>query len=329
MTLSAFRKIQIGLETTRGTAVAADKILNGTLRVIPSITRHRPQDERGSLAEYKRSVDIAKSSTLRWEGDATYERIIDFLSMGLVGSITPTSPGLGTVQRWTFTPSLTFGNDQDSYTFEYGDDTQVWEVAFVQMSNMELAIALDQVVTIRADLYGHMADKTTFTGSLTEDTLHEIIANDGKVYIDDSWANLGTTQKASLVAGATLRFPTGLTPVKYLDGSLEFSSFSQQMRHFELDLDLIVSTDAITEYDKWAAEHGDLRAVRLVFETTEEIESTFPYKMTIDMIGKYTSDPQLLDEREGESMFRLTLASHEDSSGNELSIVVDNAVSAV
>jgi len=155
---TAFRRIQAGLETTRGTGVAADKRLYGTLTMTPEVSMHRPVDERNSLAEFSRSVVVGQMTRLRFEGDATYEQLIDFLSMAVKGAISP-SVVETTGRVWTFTPNTTSKNVQDSYTFEYGDDVQAWDCAFTICDNLELSFALGEVLQIRADLFAKFAAK--------------------------------------------------------------------------------------------------------------------------------------------------------------------------
>jgi len=326
---TAFRRIQVGLESTRGTGVAADKKLIGSLVLTPEVMWHRPVDERNSLAEFRRSVAVGQISRFRYEADATYEQLADILSMAVKGAITPTTPGGGTDSRlWTFTPNTITKNVQDSYTFEYGDDVQAWDAAFTIIENLELAIAADEVMTIRADMFAKFAAKTTFTGAISDPTLNggEVIANGAKIFIDGTYANLGNTQQASLLAGATIRLPTGIVPVKYADGSLDFSSVSEQRTHVELEMDLISSTAAITEYDAYVA--GTDRAIRIQI-TGGIIEAAISYIFTFDIFGRYVTAPEVWGERDGENIVRMVLHSHEDSSGNHFEYVVQNKVAAI
>lgn len=322
---TAFRRIQVGLEATRGTAVAADKKLVGTLTMTPEVVWHRPVDERNSLAEFRRSIAVAQNSRLRYEADATYDQLIDILSMAVKGSITPSVVEI-TGRIWTFTPNTTSKNVQDSYTFEYGDDVQAWESAFVIAENMELSIPLNEVVTVRADLFAKFAAKTTFTAAISDPSLTEIVANHAKIYIDGTWANLGTTQQAALLAGATIRLPTGVAPVKYADGSLDMSGVSESRTHLEIDLDLISSTAFVTEYDAYVA--GTDRAIRIELTGPIAVGAT-PYKLTIDCFGRYVSAPELFGDRDGENMVRLALHSHEDSSGNHFEFAVTNLITGL
>ncbi len=323
---TAFRRIQAGLESTRGTGVAADKVMLGTMTMTPEVTHHRPVDERNSLAEFQRSIAVAQSTRLRFEGDATYEQLIDWLSMAVQGAIAPATVEV-TGRVWTFTPNTTSKNVQDSYTFEYGDDVQAWDSAFTICDNLELTIALDEVIRIRADLFAKFAAKTSFTGALSAPVvLNEIVANQMKVYIDGTYANLGVTEVPALVSGATVRLPTGLAPAKYADGNLTHNAVSESKTHLELDLDLIMSTEAITEYDAFVA--GTDRAVRLEITGPIAVGGT-NYKLTIDCFGRYVAPPELFGERDGEDMIRLQLHSHEDVSGNHFEFAVTNLVTAL
>ena len=323
---TAFRRIQAGLETVRGTGVAADKVMLGTMTMTPTVIHHRPVDERNSLAEFQRSIAVAQSTRLRFEGDATYEQLIDWLSMSVIGAVAPATVEV-TGRVWTFTPNTTSKNVQDSYTFEYGDDIQAWDSAFSIIENLELSIALDEVIQIRADMFARFAAKTTFTGALSADAvINEIVANQMKVYIDGTYANLGVTEVPTLVAGATVRLPTGITPAKYADGNLDHNAVSESKTHLELDLDLIVSTEMVTEYDAFVA--GTDRAVRLEITGPIAVGAT-NYKLTIDCFGRYVAPPELFGERDGEDMVRLQLHSHEDVSGNHFEFAVTNLITAI
>ena len=321
---TAFRRIQAGKEASRGTGVAADKVIIGTLTVTPSVQYHRPVDERNSLAEFHRSVAVAQGTRMRFEGDATYEQLIDWLSMSVKGGITPATVE-STGRTWTFTPNTSAKNVQDSYTFEYGDDVQMWDAAFSLCENLELGITLGEVVQIRADMFAKFAAKSSFTGSLNEIVPTEIVANHLRVYIDDTWAKLGDTQVAELVTGAMVKLPTGIAASKRADGALDFSAVSESKTHLELDIDMLSSTAGITEYDAYVA-NAD-RAIRL--ELTGGIAvGTTPFKLTIDCFGRYVSEPELFGDYDGENMIRMSLHSHEDVSGNHFSMAVTNLITA-
>ncbi|MGH2544739.1 MAG: hypothetical protein ACRDIB_18260, partial [Ardenticatenaceae bacterium] len=139
------------------------------------------------------------------------------------------------------------------------------------------------------------------------------------------WGSLGTTQKSSLVTGGTIRLATGVTPVWKADGSLDFNSVSEQRRHLEVELEMAMGANLLTEYDAYVAR--STRALRIQFDGPE-IEPSFNRYLRIDLTGQYATEPEMFGEVEGENLVRLTLASHEDPNGNEFSIEVQNNIAS-
>lgn len=324
MATTAFRKIQIGQESTRGTGVAATKKLIGALSMTPQIARHRPQDEDGTLAEFVRQRDVGQMSRLSYQGDATFEQIIDFFAMTLKGGVTPSTPDGATDARlWTFTPSITASNAHDSYTVEYGDNTQAWESVFTLAESLSLSVNLDSTLSMSVEMFAHFAAKTTFTSSLDNPSVEEIPSAKLKVYINDFLSSLASspTQKSDLVTGADISLNSGLVPVKSANGTLEFTGVSERKRSHSMRLDMAVGSDFITEYDAWAA--GSLRAVRLEWEGSE-IEDGFNKTLTIDMAGRWVSEPRLFTDNEGRNIVSMELVSNKESGGGELVVSVQN-----
>lgn len=91
MGLRALREIQIGEESEKGTAVAATAVLLGALTMKESPVIHRPVEERGTLAEFSRSLKVANLAELTFEGDVTFEQILYLLHMGMLGNVSPTN----------------------------------------------------------------------------------------------------------------------------------------------------------------------------------------------------------------------------------------------
>ena len=209
---TALRRIQMGQETTRGTLVAADKILLGALQYTDQRTHHSPEDEeRNSLALLHRLTELTQGTALQYTGSLIYEQILDFLAMGVKGSVTPTTPTNGVLTRdWTFTPTLAALNAQDSYTFEYGDDQQEYECGHVMAESIDLNFSMGEAATMSATLFGQATAKATFTGALTPPAVEDVVAQQVKMYLDTTWAGLGTTQLSGLLASAVIRIPTGL-----------------------------------------------------------------------------------------------------------------------
>ena len=89
--ISSLRKVQIGKESTKGTAVAATAALRGLLKMNEAPSIHIANEERATLADVKRTVKTGNLVNLSYEEDATFEEILYFLMMGVLGNLNPTS----------------------------------------------------------------------------------------------------------------------------------------------------------------------------------------------------------------------------------------------
>ncbi len=83
MSISALKRIQVGREATAGTKVAATAKLMGTLTLEELMVLHRPDEERGSLADRHRTVLVGESVEAKFEGDLTFEQIMWWLAAGI------------------------------------------------------------------------------------------------------------------------------------------------------------------------------------------------------------------------------------------------------
>lgn len=331
MPLQSLRRIQFGLETVQGTPVAATKRMSrGTLRVTPSPELWSPEDEeRGNLAAVRQRVTVANGVKMKYEGPVTFEQVINFLSIGLKGGITPSTPGGGTLSRdHVYTPSLTAASTLQSLTVEYGDDQQAYMAPFMVATNLQFTMALNAPWMMSVDLIGWGEIKQAFTGSLTETTVEEALGRMTTIAIDTSWANLGVTPKSTLLANAAIRFPDFYKPVKYADGALNFSDMRIQRLAAEVELTYRHEAQGVTEYDAYRADGGTARFIRLQTLGTL-IEGALNKRIQFDFALKYTQAPELFAEVDGENYVRLVGRTFPDASNNWLSVAVRNAITAL
>ena len=301
MGLVAGRRIQIGKEAANapGTEVAADTTLIGTLSVTPNIRYHSPMDERNSLAENNRDVQTSHSTTLQYNGDATYDQILHFLGMTLRGGRTASTISSATAARdWNFNPLLSTPNTQDTYTFEYGDDSNQWTIPNVFGQSMELGITMGEILSLSASMMGHFAIDKAQTANVTEVFPNEIISESCQLFIDPTWAAVGTTEYDSELSGGSIRFASGLTPLRTAkglstSGRANFSRYSTNRRSHSLDLDVLMTAAGKAQvYDSW--KNNTFKAIRLLFSReADSIESGFQHELEVDMYGKFTSDPNI------------------------------------
>jgi hypothetical protein len=316
MGLRALRKIQIGEETTgKGTAMPATAALLGTLTMKSSPTIHRPVEERGSLAEFARSINVANLAELSFEGDATFQQILYLLHMGVLGNVTPAADGTNG-KKWTFTPAMLAAGVFDAFTIEYGDDVQAWETEFCMARSIEISGAMNEAMHMRASIFGRKMTATTFTPALQPPSVESIPFQKAKLYIDAEAGTIGTTEKASSLIACTYAIKTGLGFKRYADGSIDFTTYSEQFKGVDLKMTFAFNTGA--EAERVLFDGETLRLVRIRADGSAIAGgSPSQHRLDLDFCGIYT-DFATLAERDGEDIVEVTMSTQRGATYTKL-----------
>lgn len=309
MTLKAFRKIQISNpENTPGTAEVATEILFGILTTFESgEVLEQPDEDRGSLARHMANdFFVGKEAHLVWTGDVNFRHIIYALAMAIRGNVSPTQPDAinqPLAYLWTFTPALTQANtpDQangiDTFTIEYGDNTQAYEVEYCFATRLQISGAPNQPVKFTLNITGRRQSDASFTGSLTAQAVQRAPFNLGKFYIDTAGASLGNTQKTGLLRAFTWTLDTKFVASYASDGNLYFSGVDEDKKSPELQLTYAWGSAADAERTKY--ENRTTTFVRIAILGATEIDSgqgNVPY-LYLDQAIRYRTWPTLGDDK--------------------------------
>jgi len=327
MGLKAFRKVQISNpENTIGTAEAAVEQLLGTVTTWEGgETIHRPQHDDGSLSRNRGdAIIVGEEAHCVWQGDVNSRHIIWALAMALCGNITPTQPDSTNEPNaylWTFTPALTSpGNGPsatdgiDTFTMEYGDDEQAWEMEYCFATSIEISGAPNEPCTFSVSVTGRQKTDTTFTAALSLQSVQYFPFNLSKFYVNDAGGNHGTTQKSDLLKGFTWRLNTQFTPQYAGDGSLYFSSVAEDEKFVELSL--TYKHDDESETERGYAEDLTIRNLRIELRGETELDtgqSNVPY-IYLDGAYQYNLPWPSLSDMEGQSTVEVAAQSCYDSS---------------
>lgn len=180
---------QIGVETTPGTAVPANKRLPGTsFSLSPDL---RTKKFRSNSYKYDTLVQLHREMTKgTFEGPLSYPEIIYPLA-GLIGGVVSTTSGAST---WTFNPSST-GPDANvkNFTCEFGDSTAAMQAAYVQFNSLNITIS-DEEAMAKGDLFARKLTSTTLTASPTDIVQLPININEVDVFLDSTFAGIGGTK---------------------------------------------------------------------------------------------------------------------------------------
>lgn len=317
MGLSALRKIQLGQEGVAGSAVPATAKLMGMLLRAQLKDREivQPDDERGSLASAHRSYSPGYLWNGVLEGDLTFEDIMYLLGMAIGTYPEPTVPGGGTLSRLhTWTPNLATANTPDTFTMEFGDDTEQYEAEYCFATGLEISSLIDQAIRFSSPIVGRQLTVTNFTAALADRTVESALAAKTALYMDDTGGTIGSTQKQVTLIDWTWRLGPHFVPKKRQDGNLYFAGVSEVKFKPELELLCEFNAGVATLRDKYVAETRQL--VRL--KTLGSLIEGALYK-TFQIDGAYKIlEFDTLDERDGSDVVRLRLGGEYDATWTKL-----------
>lgn len=185
----ALRFLQAGLESSKGTAVPATRILMARI-TNPNFNRPRefPPEDRGTLEDASRFIDGVKDYTFTVETDgATYEQVGWFFETAVAGSISPSTINTAG-KRYAFVPQTTAaGDDLQAATFEFGDDSQGYQCKHCEATGFTLGF--DTLTTGQAaplklsvDYVTRSLASNTKTAGLTPPTVESILATNANFY---------------------------------------------------------------------------------------------------------------------------------------------------
>lgn len=310
-----FVKNQYGKESTRGTAVAATKKFLGTVNIPKD---REPQHPEYAMGQRARSTVtsirqlLADPITLSMP-NAYYQALPMMYSITLKGGVTAseTTPAQGDY-LWDFTPSLTAAASPDTITLEAGDDDQNYEIEYVMGRKITLDFALGENVTaaIACEAFGRQVTKSTATAGLSNPAAVEISANTAALWIDSTWATLGSTAKTGLLRGGNIEINTGNHPKFLASGQKYFTSHGEGFVDVTGSFVLEGGAAAVSIFDDFQA--GTHRAVRLSF-TGPQIGSGSYYSLIYDMFIGFDEVIPLSGFADGNSLYAVTFTGISDS----------------
>lgn len=331
-----FTKCQIGIETTKGTLVAATRELTGNISLAENISFYRPAYPRGIRAAVGAAgVITRKGSILSYESDLSAEEILWFLLTGIKGGVTGVDSS-GDV-TWTFTPQLTTGVfTLDAATIEFlrGDGTTnhyAGEVGYGMTQSFKIDWSADSAtdpVKLSATMFARARQTTTPTGSLVPYTTREsLVPALSKHYLDTSWAGLGGTQMTGLIRSGSIEVTTGISPSYTADGRSDKDFVEHQVGSLTARQQLVFEFDA-----NGASRFGNYRANDIVYIRNQFNGSTVvaaSRKVQIDGAWRFVDTPSFSANGE-QVLMSANLENVYDATGTKaLEFVVLNGLTAV
>lgn len=279
-------RIQIGAETTSGTAVAADIIWIGPAADIEDtqvVMRPGQTDNTGMLLPTARTYISQLSAALSIpETEATYEHLPHIFE----AAIKTATPSGSSPYTYSYAPGVSTANTIKTYTLESGNaiagDGNEMEYGFVE--SFTLSGKSGEAWKVTSNWRGRQKTVATMTGALSLVSVEEILFGKTKLYIDATGGTIGTTQESGVLLEASLTYNSGIQPVFAADGTLYFTAHKITPPSLDFTLTLELDTTAntvVTERAFWKSQ--TTRLIRLIATGSASRE------FTVDIAGKYTS----------------------------------------
>lgn len=286
---SVFEGVQIGLETTPGTSVPANKLLQ-SISIQPAIkaefNRFRALGKKfASLVTPGKEWVEAKVT-----GAPTYDELT-YLLASLISYASPT--GADIEKTWLFSPSTSAPDTVKTYTIEQGSSVRAHKFAYGLMTGLTLSYSRKEIGVDGAMIGQRLSDGIILTASPTAIPLVPVLPSQVSVFLADSAAGLDSatalTNAISASWGLTDRFSTfwALNATK--------TSFS----------DVVEAEPKLTAKLKMPADvtsMGLLATMRtgesifLRVQATGEIIDAEPYSLTVDLALKVNEVSEFSDE---------------------------------
>lgn len=286
--------VQIGVEATPGTAVAATKRLTGMrLRLNP-----RPTTSKFRASGYK--YPTVQALNREWseggiEGPGTYTEIVYPLS-GAIGTATVAAVGVGGAQSWTFNSSSTAEDVPKTFTIEQGQAVRAHRATYGLFREFSLNFSREDLTIGGGFMATAITDGVTLTATPTEIPLSPILPGQVSVFLDPTSAALGTTRLLRVLSG-TVTIGSRWASLWTVD-----SSRSSWAAHVETEptvrLELTVEADAEGMGHLTRLRTGDTRFVR--FRAVGSTIGAGPetHEARFDFAAKVSAIADLTDEQE-------------------------------
>lgn len=235
--------VQIGVETTPGTLVAATKRLS-SLSIEPkmeaTIKGFRPEGRKfTTLTQLSKEWGTAKLS-----GIPTFEEIIYLLS-SLIDTATITTPATGTNSRqWTFVPDPDSPDAPKTFSVEKGDANGGVAFPYMLVNGLRFACSREEISIDGDALLAKAVTQALTSSGVTALATTPFAPSAGDIYLDGTYATIGTTKLTrafKLEFGMGERYK-GIWPINSANGS--FAAHVEGVPKADMSITVAADTDA-------------------------------------------------------------------------------------
>lgn len=320
---SIFEGVQIGVESTPGTAVAANKLLQ-SISIQPGV-----KAEIGKFRPLGRKFPSLALPGKEWveaklTGMPTFDEL-PYILASVVKNVSPTAEGT-TGKKWTHSPSSTGPDAYKTYTCEQGSSLRAHRFAYGVVTGVTFNFTREGVSLDGAMIGRELEDGVTLTASPTAIPAVPVLGKQVSVYLADTYAGLsGATALNPLSASWALtdRF----APFWALNAS--YTSFVEPVESEpKLECKLKLPADATGMGLLTTMRNGATKFMRIE-AVGGEIEATKNYRFTLDTAVKVMNVSEFSDE-DGVFAIEWTFeAFHDATWGKAFEAIVINTLASL
>lgn len=286
----ALRFLQAGLESSKGTAVPATRILMARI-TNPNfnIPRDFPPEDRGTLEDASRFIEGVSDFGFTVETDgATFEELGWFFETAVSGSTSPSTINTAG-KRYSFVPQTTAtGDNLQAATFEFGDDTQSYQCSYCEATSFTLGfdtLTVGQATPLKlsVDYVTKSLASNTKTAALTVPTVNSIVATGANFYLGTtSTAYASLSEVTASLRSFNLQWNNALGRKVFVGDGTTFSNIGRGRRVVTFDATIEGDSNGVTRFTEWKL--GTQKRLRLRFQGPVMTGTTpaTTYKLVID-----------------------------------------------
>lgn len=324
---SVFQNLQIGVESTPGTAVPANKLLSDLKIKIDTefeSDEFVPSGRRFVSAVYP-NREWVKGSI---EGKPGYQTLPYVLS-AFLKDVTPTRniPSTGLSYKWVYNPSIAAVDTIKTLSLESGNNVRAEKAAYGIISGLEFK-GTRKEVTISGELFAQkLNENATLTASPTVVPPVLILPTDGDIYLASSKAGLSGASRLGRVLewGASLKDLYGqVWPIR-TDSPSWTAPVAMEVKG-EASLKAAIDAEGAAFFGYMRA--GTKNWIRIEYNGVT-IETTYKYQLRIDLCVAVKS-PDAKDDMDGLATRGWNFAIvNDDTTSEAVEITVQNTLATL
>lgn len=329
VSITKLRRLQLGLESTEGTEVAATSVFvpNGPVvfqQEFPIVT---PRQDIGLAVDRHAGIVAQKDWMIEIPFDLSFQQILYPLNNCLMNVASGT--GTGDEKTYTFAPAANLANAPRPMTGEirFTDGTNNIDYTYPGLVGRELEITgkLEDITKGVWRVFARSENTNAITAALSAPTTLYIPAGGSwRMTTGSTWANIGSTNVTGQLFAFSWKHTTPWSPAHYMDGDLGPTRKRANMRATTLTISIDQETSSgFAATLRSALNSRVLIPIRLTVNgPTINVNS---FQMNIDgmyVVQKWGAP----DDHDGEDSVEVELEARYDTTGaQDIRVLVVNA----